>query len=101
MPASAVAASAVSRFGQAADPVGLLVPLVAAVVFSPAEPEPAAADQAWHLYRQLMRGLYPHRSSPRRIAALVSPRALLATRHQAREARVTPRFPYRAQEGRR
>jgi transglutaminase-like putative cysteine protease len=101
MAAQDVVASAARRFGRAANPVGTLVPLVATAVFTPVETAPAVADRAWHLYRQLLRGLYPHRFTLRRAAALVSPRALLAQHRQMREARAIPPPPRRGQGRRR
>jgi hypothetical protein len=90
MAASDVAGRAVSRFGPAASPVEALAVLVAAAVFAPGKPTPAAADEAWGQYRDLLRGLYPRRFTLARIYALFSVRPLLASYRQAREAGAPP-----------
>jgi len=100
MAARDVATSAARRFGRAANPVGMLAPLIAAAVFTPVETTPAVADRAWHLYRQLLRGLYPRRFTLRRVGALISPRALLVRHRQTREARAILPSPRRGQRRR-
>ncbi|OLF10371.1 hypothetical protein BU204_31705 [Actinophytocola xanthii] len=85
--ATEVAERATGALRVAAAPVVRLAPLATAAVYAPEEPDEHAVEEAWELEFRLRRELYPRRFLPRRLAAGLDPRPLLAGWREARRTR--------------
>ncbi|HET6954841.1 MAG TPA: DUF3488 and transglutaminase-like domain-containing protein, partial [Acidimicrobiales bacterium] len=74
------------RFPQGAGPVGQLVPLVAAAVYAPVEPDGQAAERAWRLAREAGSQLRRSVGPAQRLRAAFDPRPLVPPGRRARRA---------------
>ncbi|WP_031077774.1 DUF3488 and transglutaminase-like domain-containing protein [Streptomyces sp. NRRL S-118] len=87
--AAEVAGRAEHRLGDTAAPVAVLAPLVTEAVFSPAEPSPEAAAQAWQADAALREALRRGRGPAATVAGWFDPRPLITGWRQDRQERRT------------
>ncbi len=91
--ASEVAERADERFPGRTAAVAGLVPLLGEAVCAPHEPDPTAADEAWHLAGVAQSDLRRGAGLARRLGAAFDPRPLHATRRRSASAAVSQPEP--------